>query len=170
MLSFKPKSNKKIKFNKKSTVTIDTKHNEFLYEFSQDEDIILEYKAEIHNIKKKLKEENETLSLEEKLEFSDKILELKDIIKKTQNKKKDYLLENSKYIFEYFENKKNISSSVKSNQINTNKSKTRNLLFLMACESTKTLIVFITLLTDLGSCTPSSLRSRERIRSSYCFM
>ena len=129
MLSFKPKSNKKIKFNKKSTVTLDTKHNEFLHEFSQDEDNILEYKAEIHNLKKKLKEENESLSLEEKLEFSDKILELKDIIKKTQNKKKDYLLENSKYIFEYFENKKNISSSVKSNQINTNKSSAINKFF-----------------------------------------
>ena len=37
MPSFKPKSNKKIKFNKKSTITLDTKHREFINEFSKDE-------------------------------------------------------------------------------------------------------------------------------------
>ena len=55
MLSFKPKSNKKIKFNKKSAVTLDTKHKEFLHEFSLDEDSILDYKCEIYNLKKKIK-------------------------------------------------------------------------------------------------------------------
>jgi CMP-N-acetylneuraminic acid synthetase len=33
MPSFKPKSNKKIKFNKKSAVTLDIKHKEFINEF-----------------------------------------------------------------------------------------------------------------------------------------
>ena len=47
MLSFKPKSNKKIKFNKKSVVTIDTKHKEFLNEFTKDENNILDYKNEV---------------------------------------------------------------------------------------------------------------------------
>ena len=43
MLSFKPKSNKKNKsFNKKSVVTIDTKHKEFLNEFTKDENNILD--------------------------------------------------------------------------------------------------------------------------------
>jgi len=113
MLSFKPKSNKKIKFNKKSAVTLDIKHKEFLHEFSQDEDTILDYKYQIQNLKKKLNQENESLSIEEKLEINDKIIDLKEIIKQTQNKKKEYLLDNSKYIFEYFENKKNISTGVK---------------------------------------------------------
>ena len=113
MLSFKPKSNKKIKFNKKSVVTLDIKHKEFLHEFSQDEDTILDYKYQIQNLKKKLNQENESLSIEEKLEINDKIIDLKEIIKQTQNKKKEYLLDNSKYIFEYFENKKNISTGVK---------------------------------------------------------
>lgn len=128
MLSFKPKSNKKIKFNKKSAVTLDTKHKEFLHEFSLDEDSILDYKCEIYNLKKKLKQENETLSIEEKLEITDKISELKETINETKNKKKDYLLDNSKYIFEYFENKKNISSGTNT-QTNNNKSNAINKFF-----------------------------------------
>ena len=128
MLSFKPKSNKNIKFNKKSAVTLDTKHKEFLHEFSLDEDSILDYKCEIYNLKKKIKEENETLSIEDKLEITDKISELKDTIKEIQNKKKDYLLDNSKYIFEYFENKKNISSGTTSHP-NSNKSNAVNKFF-----------------------------------------
>ena len=43
MSSFKSKSNKKIKFNKKSTITLDTKHKEFLNEFSKGE-INMKYK------------------------------------------------------------------------------------------------------------------------------
>ena len=41
MPSFKPKSNKKIKFNKKTSITLDTKHKEFLNEFTKDESIVL---------------------------------------------------------------------------------------------------------------------------------
>ena len=37
MPAFKPKSAKKIKFNKKSSITLDGKHKEFLNEFSKDE-------------------------------------------------------------------------------------------------------------------------------------
>lgn len=128
MISFKPKSNKKIKFNKKSAVTIDTKHKEFLHEFSQDEDIILEYKTEIQKLKQKLNDENEIITIEEKLEIKDRILELKEEIKCIQHKKKDYFLNNSKYIFEYFENKKNISSGTNS-QTNINKSNIVNNFF-----------------------------------------
>ena len=128
MISFKPKSNKKIKFNKKSAVTIDSKHKEFLHEFSQDENIILEYKTEIQILKQKLNDENEIITIEEKLEMKDRILELKEEIKCIQHKKKDYFLNNSKYIFEYFENKKNISSGTIS-QTNVNKSNIVNNFF-----------------------------------------
>ena len=128
MPSFKPKSSKKIKFNKKSVVTLDTKHKEFLNEFSKDEDAILENKYEILNLKQKLNDENNNLSIEEKLELKDKIIELKETIKETNHKKKTYLLDNSKYIFEYFENKKNISTGTNS-QITNNKSKLVNNFF-----------------------------------------
>jgi hypothetical protein len=128
MPSFKPKSSKKIKFNKKSVVTLDTKHKEFLNEFSKDEDIILENKYEIHALKQKLNDEKNNLSVEEKLELTDKITELKANIKETNQKKKEYLLDNSKYIFEYFENKKNISTGTNTQTTNS-KSKLVNNFF-----------------------------------------
>ena len=128
MPSFKPKSSKKIKFNKKSAITIDTKHKEFLNEFSRDENNIYEHKCEIYMLKQKLDQENDSLSIEEKLEINDRISELKEIIKEMKCKKKDYLLDNSKYIFEYFENKKNISSGIKTQTV-TNKSKLVNNFF-----------------------------------------
>ena len=38
MPSFKPKTNKKIKYNKKHAITLDGKHKEILNEYSKDED------------------------------------------------------------------------------------------------------------------------------------
>ena len=128
MPSFKPKSNKKIKFNKKSTVTIDTKHKEFLNDFSKDESNILENKRLILKFKKQLQNENESLSIEQKLEIQDKIIELREDIKEKKQKKKNYLLDNSKYIFDYFENKKNISTGTNSQPL-TNKSNAVNNFF-----------------------------------------
>lgn len=86
MPSFKPKSGKKIKFNKKSTITLDTKHKEFLNEFSKDETSITECKYEIQNLKKQLEDEN--VKLEDRLDISDKISALKDHIKDVKLKKK----------------------------------------------------------------------------------
>jgi len=85
---FKPKSNKKIKFNKKSAITTDIKHKEFLNEFSKDENNIYNYKVEIAELNKKLLENEEELNIEEKLEINDRIIELKENIKERNNKKK----------------------------------------------------------------------------------
>lgn len=126
MPSFKPKSSKKIKFNKKTAVTLDSKHKEFLNEFSKDDYTISDYKSQIKLLKSEL--ENDNLSIEEKLEINDKIIELKEFIKESKFKKKDYLLDNSKYIFEYFENKKSISTGTTSKVV-TNKSKLINNFF-----------------------------------------
>jgi hypothetical protein len=128
MPSFKPKSSKKIKFNKKSAVTLDTKHKEFLNEFSKDENSVLDYKYQIQLLKKKLEDEGDHLSIEEKLDIKDNITSLKEIIKETKSKKKDYFLDNSKFIFEYFENKKNISTGSNINAV-TNKTKLVNNFF-----------------------------------------
>lgn len=103
MTSFKPKTSKNIKLNKKYSVTLDSTHKEFLNEFSENEKTIIEHKSEIAKLKQKLKDVN---GVEKKLEMTDKIAELKDNIKEIKYKKNDYLLDNSKYIFEYFENKK----------------------------------------------------------------
>jgi hypothetical protein len=140
MPSFKPKTNKKIKFNKKTAMTLDTKHNEFLNEFSKDEnDRIPNLKLERQILKNKLLKEN---SLEQKLEIEDNIYEITQKIKEIKSKKKEYFLDNSKFIFDYFENKKNISdgNAIQTN-INTTKTKLVNSFFkIKEDESKKSLI------------------------------
>ena len=109
MPAFKPKSAKKIKFNKKSSITLDGKHKEFLNEFSKDEnDRIPDLQLEKYELKELLKKD--TLTVEQQLEYQDKINEINETIKQTKGRKMEYFLDNSKFIFDYFENKKNIST------------------------------------------------------------
>ena len=120
MPTFKPKTAKKIKFNKKSSITLDGKHKEFLNEFSKDEnDKIPELKIERQELKDKLN--NVLLTVDERLDCQDRINEITHSIKETKNKKKEYFLDNSKFIFDYFENKKNISAGTTSNVSDKNK-------------------------------------------------
>jgi hypothetical protein len=129
MPNFKPRSNKKLKFNKKTSITLDTKHKEFLNEFSKDEhNLIPDLKIERYELKEKLKTDINTLTLEQRLDIQDKINEIADKIKDVRLKKKEYFLDNSKFIFEYFENKKNISDG-SAVQATTNKSKLVNSFF-----------------------------------------
>ena len=126
MPSFKPKSIKKIKYNKKTSITLDTKHHEFLNEFDKDiQDRIPELKYEMKNLKSQL--QNTNLSIEQQLDIQDKINETSIKIKEINLKKKEYFLDNSKYIFEYFENKKNISEGIE--QKPSNKTKLINSFF-----------------------------------------
>jgi hypothetical protein len=111
MPSFKPKTSKSIKLNKKTSITLDGKHKEFLHEFSKDEtDVMPELKMEKVILIKQLEKEADTLTIEQKLDIVDRINEIKKTIKELKIKKKEYFLNNSKYIFDYFENKKNIST------------------------------------------------------------
>ena len=107
MPNFKPKTNKKIKINKRKQITLDSKHNEMMKKFSNIENIkIPNLNDKIMEIENKIKNEN---SLETKLELED---ELKTLIikkKKISKEKKKYLLDNSKFIFDYFEKKRDIS-------------------------------------------------------------
>jgi hypothetical protein len=120
MPNFKPKSNKKLIFDKKMSITIDSKHKEFLNEFTKDKiDRIPRLKEEKKHLESKLNANNSTV--EENLEFKDKIICVNAQIKFLKKKKKEYFLDNSSLIFEYFENKKNISKNVDSNQHNKNK-------------------------------------------------
>ena len=50
------------------------------------------------------------MQIEEIMELKDRIKEINQTIKMTKHKKNEYFLDNSKYIFEYFENKKNIDA------------------------------------------------------------
>jgi hypothetical protein len=128
MPTFKPKPNKKMKFNKKASVTLDTKHKEFLNEFSKNENYLLpELKLERQELKEKIK--NTTLTIEQKLDIQDQINEISEKIKEINLKKKDYFLDNSHFIFDYFENKKNISTGSTSQQNITSKVKALNNFF-----------------------------------------
>jgi len=129
MPSFKPKTNKKFKYNKKTSVTLDTKHKEFLNEFSKnDTDRIPELKFERQQLKQNLTNENNTLTVEQRLDITDQINEITDQIKSINLKKKLYFLDNSKFVFDYFENKKNISIG-NSTSIDSNKNKLVNSFF-----------------------------------------
>jgi hypothetical protein len=145
MPSFKPKSNKKFKFNKKSSVTLDGKHKEFLNEFCINEtDKIPSLKNEKIELENKLINQEITLTIEQKLDTKDRIKEIISTIKELKLKKKDYFLNNSKYIFDYFENKKNISDSTSpSNNTPTNNSKTKlmNIFFKIKQEEDDTINV-----------------------------
>ena len=122
MPSFKPKTTKKIKFNKKSSITLDNKHKEFLNEFSKDEnDRIPELKFERQELKDNLNLKKNELTLEQQLDYKDRINEITETIKEIKNKKKEYFLDNSKFIFDYFENKKSISAGATNNISDKNK-------------------------------------------------
>ena len=115
MPTFKPKANKKIKINKKNTTTLDGKHKEFMNKFMTDEyDKISELKKEYQEHKKFLinsTSNSNSTSIENIMEIKDRMIEITQIIKELKNKKNDYFLDNSKFIFEYFENKKDISNN-----------------------------------------------------------
>ena len=121
MPSFKPKLEKKIFIDKKISTTLDGKHSEFVEQFQyNEENIIPELKNEKQTLLDILKQENMKLSIEEIMDIKDKIKDINNTIKKMKNKKKTYYLDNSKYIFDYFENKKNISNDAYSNNNETN--------------------------------------------------
>ena len=132
MPSFKPKATKKIKICKRYSTTLDGKHKEIMTDFSKDEtDIIPRLKKEKQQLTLQLinttttnnnntNNNNTNLQIEQIMEIKDRIKEIKETIKEIKEKKNDYFLDNSKYIFEYFENKKNIDNMDDTNAKNMN--------------------------------------------------
>jgi hypothetical protein len=136
MPSFKPKTTKKIRVSKKNSTTLDGKHKEFINEFCKDEqDKIPKIKQERSILKQKLIDEAADITIEQKLDIEDRIREINESIKQLKSKKVDYFLDNSKYIFEYFENKKSISSCDTSST-NDSKNKILNNFFKIKNENT----------------------------------
>lgn len=121
MPSFKPKANKKIKVCKRYSTTLDGKHKEIMTDFSKDEfDIIPRLKEEKQTLIANLN--NSKLSIEQIMEIKDRIKEVNESIKEIKARKNNYFLDNSKYIFEYFENKKNIDNKDENDTGNSSKS------------------------------------------------
>ena len=108
MPNFKPKNTKKIMVNKKTNITLDEKHKELSDDFRYQIDVVLpNLQEEKQQLKAKLKKID--ISIEEILDIKDRLIIIKDEIKTIKSAEKNYLLKNSKYVFEYFENKKQIS-------------------------------------------------------------
>jgi hypothetical protein len=131
MPSFKPKTAKKIKVCKRYSTTLDGKHKEFMTDFLKDEyDTIPKLKEERDQLKQELIMSQDHSPIEKVMEIKDRIREINETIKDLKEKKNNYFLDNSKYIFEYFENKKNIDnvdntkSSNQFNHTNTNNTNT----------------------------------------------
>jgi hypothetical protein len=109
MPSFKPKANRNIKVDEKSLITLDSKHQEMLSNIRDRQQIRL---PKLKKQKKRLLREIKTLSddnVERRLEISDTLGSLSKEIRKIRNEERKYLLDNSAYIFSYFEKKKEIS-------------------------------------------------------------
>ena len=112
MVTFKHKNTKKFLISTTKTTTLDNKHNEFVNEFNNNNSnkIPLLIKNR-DSLKKKFNTgvKEETLSVEEILDLKEEIKQLNKEIKNIKKKEKDYYLTNSNIIFDYFEDKKNLS-------------------------------------------------------------
>ncbi len=87
--------------------TVDSYHKEYMDILNQNNNKKI---PELMKLKDSLKLQYEnSSSLDEKLQIKDKIAETKEKIKKMKKFEKDYLLNNSKFVYNYFEEKKEIS-------------------------------------------------------------
>ena len=108
---------KNIKYNKINT--IDEKHTEMVNKFIDIEiNKIPELQLELKKIKNALKT-TDKIPIEKFMDMQDLRKKIKEDISNLKREKNKYFLENSKYIFKYFEDKKKIS--VGDNIQNTNK-------------------------------------------------
>ena len=143
MPSFKPKAIKKIKICKRYSTTLDGKHKEIMTDFSKDEcDIIPRLKEEKQQLLQQISNStlnsntNSSLPIEQVMEIKDRIKEIKNTINEIKSRKNNYFLDNSKYIFEYFENKKNIDNTDESGETG-NSSKSQMLFNFFKIQKTE---------------------------------
>ena len=111
MPSFKHKTNKKIIVDKKRIMTLDSVHRELQSEFNLiNTETLPNLIRRKNEIMKKLNNIENILDINEKIELQDSLYDIKQEIHKNKKKIKDYYLNNSKFIFDYFENKKEITN------------------------------------------------------------
>ena len=111
MPSFKHKTNKKILVDKKRIMTLDSVHRELQSEFNLiNNDVLPTLVRKKNEIVKKLNNPDTIADVNEKIELQDSLYDIKEEIYKNKKKVKDYYLNNSRFIFDYFENKKEITN------------------------------------------------------------
>ena len=89
----------------KNITTLDGKHKEMLDAFNDEKEKIL---PALMSEKNAIYQQLETgqLNVDETLNLQDRLKDIKIKLRKIKEKEKTYLLNNSYYIFDYFENKK----------------------------------------------------------------
>tara|TARA_B100000424_G_scaffold37175_1_gene25153 strand:+ start:37 stop:1191 length:1155 start_codon:yes stop_codon:yes gene_type:complete len=106
------------KSNQTTIHTIDIKHSEMLEHFEYIENVkIPELQKEKENLKTDVSNLKDS-QLDEFMKIKDRIQEIQQEIKRLKLEKKQYFLNNSKHIFDYFEQKQQISND--SNIVNQN--------------------------------------------------
>jgi hypothetical protein len=97
-------------------ITIDEKHTSLLEEFDKiDNETIPNLTDERTALKERLKTAD-TDNIDEKMDIKDRIRNINEQLNILKNKRKNYLLKNAPYVFNYFEEKKNISIGEPSNK------------------------------------------------------
>ena len=119
-----------------NNTTLDNKHNEIITDFNKNNTLVIpKYKSEIEKLENLLNNLKDSKKNMEKREIlKSKIRDYKNKIYNLEKNEKEYYLNNSKYIFQYFEEKKNIEfdNKIKENKSKeqiTNKSNKINLFF-----------------------------------------
>ena len=102
----------------KPLTSLDEKHTEMLNHFHEIETITIPKIKEEISQKKELLKSLDRNEIERYMDLKDQISNHKNTIKTLLSKKKRYLLDNSKYIFDYFEQKKQISSGKDNQTVN----------------------------------------------------
>lgn len=126
MPTFKQKSSKKLLTDTKNTITLDSMHKEKQAEFHYIQtEIIPALEKELAENKQFLKDNSNSNSIGVRLKSSkprtelldevyhirDRNIEIKELLKNHKQYIKNYYLTNNKYIFSYFEDKKDISDT-----------------------------------------------------------
>ena len=106
---FRPKTNKTLIVDAQKSITLDNKHNEILETFQDDENTEIPRLMEKKKTLKKVLKQSK-ISVTMRLDIEDKIKDIKSKISDIKYRKKEYFLNNSSLIFDYFENKKNIAN------------------------------------------------------------
>jgi len=98
------------------STTIDEKHTEMLDKFNHIENVQI---PKLNSEKEVLIERSKMdIKIDEYMEIVDKLQTIRKELNSLKSLKKKYFLENSKYIFNYFEEKKNISNGSETYRVN----------------------------------------------------
>ena len=116
MPALKHKTSKRLLTDTKNISTLDSMHKEKQIEFNYIKTVIIPNLENERNENKTLLKTNTHMSLEDKMEKRDRNVEITAIINQYNEDIKNYYLSNNKYIFSYFETKKEISNGPTASQ------------------------------------------------------